>query len=157
MTKPRDRIATFFSLKGTASRSTYWLATLGSGLVIAASITVFARSKDWLFNISEVLLFFPARLLLIVVIVISLWGMIAVAIRRLHQRGKSGWWILWYYVASIALMRMGLVDPIARSGWAQAWGYIYDASFWVGVIGALWGLIQMGILGAKNNYNQHAD
>jgi uncharacterized membrane protein YhaH (DUF805 family) len=73
----------YFSAKGRISRSTFWLKGV---LPIAAIITlgvvidVIVYGEDW---------FLSALLVLLLI-----WPALALQIKRLHDRNKSGWWVL---------------------------------------------------------------
>ena len=80
-----------FSFKGRLNRAKYWLmqlliiwAVLLFGL-IAELLPDSMGDEGWL-------LFF--LVILLPVCVFCVWSSLAVAVKRWHDRGKSGWWIL---------------------------------------------------------------
>jgi uncharacterized membrane protein YhaH (DUF805 family) len=99
-----------FSFRGRINRAKYWLGTLifPASIIILAIIywvaTNFAGSE--ITNASRVNAIapqggVPELIVLILVIGISLclwWIGIAVAVKRLHDRDKSGWWLIVFYV-----------------------------------------------------------
>ncbi len=73
----------FFSLRGRVSRRQYWLygvlaliglAALGHALLGIARVS--SRHADLIVNL------------------LLIWPALAVSVKRWHDRGKSGWWVL---------------------------------------------------------------
>ena len=130
-----------FSFEGRVGRRIYWLATLA--LIVAVLVLTFA---PFLLNseaAAVVLLVFSQFIWLL-----SLWPMLAVGAKRLHDRNKNGWWLLVFWLLPFALFVGGFSialfdDPrTGRSG-----------DFWTGAIlvlaslpPALWGIVELGIL-----------
>lgn len=87
-----------FSFDGRIPRSKYWLGhavMFAALLVIAGSIGVLAATFSKGAHSSET----PAFLILIIVtslvfFVFFVWTSLAVSVKRWHDRGKSGWWVL---------------------------------------------------------------
>jgi len=59
------------------------------------------------------------------------WMVVAVAAKRLHDRGKSGWWLLLFVVAPLVLMETGAItsDDAARAPLALAALALHGWSF----------------------------
>jgi uncharacterized membrane protein YhaH (DUF805 family) len=86
-----------FSFSGRISRQTYWLALLGIwsafialGLIVA-SIGAAVDDGDHSFKPVAIGLLLP----------MLWWCTLAVAVKRWHDRGKSGYWVLIYFVPVI--------------------------------------------------------
>lgn len=87
----------WFSLEGRASRKEWWIVT---AVAVSASIIVGILVSFWI--IASVLTVFRgdlisvlAGLLFVMVIFLGIFAAYyATSIRRYHDRGKSGWWIL---------------------------------------------------------------
>lgn len=75
--------ALLFGLKGRASRRTWWLWAVAMPLGMAVYLTVVLRVAGLAAHTTDMLV----NLLLV-------WPMVAVGIKRWHDRGKSGWWVL---------------------------------------------------------------
>jgi len=83
--------------KGRASRSEFWYFTLFNFLVCL--LIALLASPIILWNIfSYLLVLYPLYLLYSLVVFLP---SLAVSVRRFHDIGKSGWWILVAYVPTI--------------------------------------------------------
>jgi uncharacterized membrane protein YhaH (DUF805 family) len=131
-----------FSFEGRIGRGTYWLAILA--LIVAVLVLTFA---PFLLNSEAV-----AVLLLAVtsqfVWLLSLWPILAVGAKRLHDRNKNGWWLLVFWLLPFALVVVGFGialydDPrTGRSGDFSTGSILVLAS----LAPALWGIVELGIL-----------
>jgi uncharacterized membrane protein YhaH (DUF805 family) len=75
-------MAMFFSFRGRVGRQEYWLAVILGWVVLFAAAVLMADMGSfgpWV-----------AGLLYLLV----LWAMLAMLVRRIHDRGRSGWWLL---------------------------------------------------------------
>ena len=80
------------SFRGRIGRATYWLATflyLVAMLIVGVIVLSALASTGWRGSIS---LTIPLLILFI-----------PISVKRLHDRDKSGWWFLLFYVAPMAL------------------------------------------------------
>jgi uncharacterized membrane protein YhaH (DUF805 family) len=78
-------VTLFFSFRGRASRSGYWFVSLtwfAVTLVPGADVWELATGHNYLL---------AAGLVMVGLALIA--SALAISIRRLHDRGKSGWWI----------------------------------------------------------------
>jgi len=78
-----------FSFRGRISRRTFWLATLAvflAFLIPAALIGPFMNLNQTTEIIGGILLF--------VLIIFLMWAGLAIRVKRWHDHGKSGWWVL---------------------------------------------------------------
>ena len=90
-----DRISALFSFRGRASRLTYWrvgLATAAVGAVLWIAV-IFVAMGAGDAAIIPLLLVLP-------VLVVNL----AVCVRRLHDRDRSAWWLLVFWLAPLVLL-----------------------------------------------------
>ena len=106
----------YFKFKGRASRSEFWYAVLWLLIIdVASSIlqnvsgfSAWREAKAFNFLYGDVLGYVDVpeitSFMLITAIIVGLWGLVSLipklslAIRRLHDIGKSGWWALLYFV-----------------------------------------------------------
>lgn len=121
-----------FGFRGRINRAKYWLAVaiyVVFMLVIVALIFATAVSG----------LFFVVLLLYIPLIISG----IAVGIKRLHDRDKSGWWLLVFYLLPAVLSWFG-----AAIGMETLFSL---ASFAV----SIWMIVELGILAGTRGPNQY--
>lgn len=101
-----ESIKRIFSVTGCASRTEFWVVVLGLAVVVLGPAFVFFEpySKD-------------AKLYVDIAALVTLWPLIAVQVRRWHDRNKSGWWVLINFVPVIGffwvLVENGFLPGIA--------------------------------------------
>jgi uncharacterized membrane protein YhaH (DUF805 family) len=88
----------FANFTGRARRKEYWMFTLFHILILLALILTFAATESSIFMI-----------IYYIYILIALVPTLAVAVRRLHDIGKSGWFYLLVFIP--------LVGPILMLVW----------------------------------------
>ena len=86
-----------FSFEGRIGRRTYWLAILA--VIVAVQVLTFA---PFLLE-SETAAVLMLALTSQVIWLLSLWPILAVGSKRLHDRNKSGWWLLVFWLLPFAL------------------------------------------------------
>ena len=130
-----DWTTLLFSFTGRINRGKYWLALL---IYVLAWIAFIAAALMWLggFNTDRLFSFVGAALLVwlgaIVLAVAGTWSGFATGIKRLHDRGKSGWWIVLFWFGPSVLSGSNSAMPdmpgssiLALAGSAIAiWGFI---------------------------------
>jgi uncharacterized membrane protein YhaH (DUF805 family) len=121
-----------FSFSGRINRAKYWLAAVLYivVLLLIAGIGI-ATGKMMLFLLIAVIIYIP--------MIISA---IAVGIKRLHDRDKSGWWLLVFYVLPGVLS--GLADHVGP-----------QIIFWLaGLAISIWGFVELGCLRGTSGANR---
>jgi len=126
-----DRLKALFSFQGRASRLTYWRVGLATSAVLAVLwiVTIFVAMGAGSIAAIPLLLFLP-------VLVVNL----AVSVRRLHDRNKSAWWLLFFWAGPLLLLgfTQWLVDQTGEGGSAAM----------IAILGALalqlWALVEIG-------------
>ncbi|MCL1594474.1 MAG: DUF805 domain-containing protein [Actinomycetia bacterium] len=92
-----------FKFDGRINRAKFWI---GIGVIWVATVVVLTLA----FAVNSAIFW----LLAIVVYVVTIWIGLAVSIKRWHDRGKSGWWILIGFVPIIgglwALIETGFLE-----------------------------------------------
>jgi len=80
---PTEPVQIFLGFRGRISRRTWWLygvaALLGLGVLLTVLLRVAGAAED------------TAAVL---VTLLLLWPTLAVSVKRWHDRGRSGWWVL---------------------------------------------------------------
>ena len=140
-----------FSFNGRIGRRTYWLATLA--LIVAVQVVTFAPfllpSEEWAVLIVALTSQF--------IWLFSLWPMLAVGSKRLHDRNKNGWWLLAFWLLPFALFVGGFSivffdDPrTGRTGDFSTGSVLILAS----LVPALWGIVELGILPGTKGPNPY--
>ena len=135
----------YLSVRGRANRQRYWL----TGLSIVGLVFVSALVSGALTILSP----------LLSVIVIPVWVALFVAgvtngVRRLHDRGKTAWWLLVFYLLPILL---SLPARVASYGTPD--GFQAAAAFLalLGLPFSIWGFVQLGCLRGTIGPNEYGD
>lgn len=112
----------YFTIRGRLSRSQYWLGMLGVAIAAAIMFAIVWLSSYPLLALPFILFVF-----------VSVYTL---AIKRLHDRGKSGWWTLVFLLVPGTLDRMS--DKLTEG--TVLWWVLVIA----GSVLSLWGLIEVG-------------
>jgi uncharacterized membrane protein YhaH (DUF805 family) len=126
-----------FSFTGRLNRAPYWLAGVAAGVVAALICIGIAVAIHRAIPVLVVLLF--------AVFVPLGWIFFALAIKRLHDRDKSAWWIFLFYFAPSILQTIGEYTGSA-------------GSIFIGLIGlgiSIWGLVELGFLRGTTGQNSY--
>ena len=127
-----DFFQLLFGFSGRINRAKYWLTAV---IYLAAILLVtgigIAAGMAMLFILVAVIIYIP--------ILIS--G-IAVGIKRLHDRDKSGWWLLVFYVL-----------PGVLSGLAEKTGPYFVLEL-AGAALSIWGFVELGCLRGTSGPNR---
>jgi uncharacterized membrane protein YhaH (DUF805 family) len=103
-------IKNYVNFRGRARRKEYWMFTLVNALIALGIfvIEMLAGIDGWLYGLYSLFVFLPS---------------FAVAIRRLHDTGRSGWWILISLIpivgAIVILVFMCLEGESQSNKWGQ--------------------------------------
>jgi uncharacterized membrane protein YhaH (DUF805 family) len=135
-----------FSFSGRLNRKPYWLTTLAMIAILIALILVVALMAGGVgvltggsgaglgfFFIIMLILYLP-----------FLWVGVALGIKRLHDRNKSGWWLLLFWVLPGILQGVG--EQIGTAG-------VVLSLIGLGI--SIWGLVEMGFLRGTVGPNQY--
>jgi uncharacterized membrane protein YhaH (DUF805 family) len=129
-----------FSYKGRINRAKYWLTALIYlvGIVIAGLILYAAMTG----GVSGILVAIVAVILYLGL----LYSSLSVAVKRLHDRDKSGWWVLIFYILP------GVVQGFGRVGGSQ--GLMAITSLIALAIG-IWAFVELGCLRGTSGDNAY--
>jgi uncharacterized membrane protein YhaH (DUF805 family) len=141
----------FFGFEGRINRAKFWLATLIYALVDIV-VKAAKSAASWLgaahgFNHPVVIqtLCFGFEL--------ALWlSCLAVFAKRLHDRDKSGWWLLVLYIAPIAAVLLaGLIGTMNSDfgGFAARMCFLAVFAFFI------WFFVELGCLQGTRGYNRY--
>ena len=130
-------------------------AAPGSGFDFKTALLSFEgrlrRSHFWigfliLFGANVVLGWIP--LIGLIVWLASIWGHVAISVKRLHDMGKTGWYVVAPYVASIALSIIGVVmmfGGMAANGFSEDY-YEGNPAAALALMGPAMGLFGLALL-----------
>jgi uncharacterized membrane protein YhaH (DUF805 family) len=131
----------FFKFDGRVNRAKFWIAAL-----IFAAINVVLAILGYVTDQSVV--FQALNSMLGIVILIS---SVAVGVKRLHDRNKSGWYLLLFYLVPSILVVIGVLIG----------AFVEDSTIIATVLGLLafaigvWAFIEMGCLRGTIGVNQY--
>jgi len=128
-----DFATLLFSFQGRINRAKYWIA-----VAVYASLLIALFGLGFFFQFSA--WFVVAALLLILAMGIS--G-IAIGIKRLHDRDKTGWWLLVFY----------LLPPIF-DGLSRSIGFSLVFTLASAAV-SLWMMVELGFLRGTSGPNQY--
>ena len=137
----REFLSELFLFKGRIGRRRYWSLSLlytsafmaGLALLVALGIMLGAESTDAIT---------VALASIGVVFVVSMPVAIAgIGVRRLHDRGKTGYWLLLYYAMPSWLMKYAGLD---------AAGLIFSLAT-LGIL--IWSIVDLGVLRGEAGSN----
>jgi uncharacterized membrane protein YhaH (DUF805 family) len=133
-----DLRSLLFSFEGRINRGKYWLAGLifmiGAMLYLTTSIYALAgRLGDS--NPASATALFPILLYAITypLFAVGIWTYAATTIKRLHDRNRSGWWIVPFFVVPILFGKIG--DRLGDS----------NAAFFIGLVAfvlSVWSFVE---------------
>jgi uncharacterized membrane protein YhaH (DUF805 family) len=128
-----DLRSLLFSFEGRINRGKYWLAGLifliGAMLYLTTSIYALAGSlRDS--NPAWAAALFPILLYAITypLFAVGIWTYAATTIKRLHDRNRSGWWIVPFFVVPVLFGKVG--DRLGDS----------NAAFFIGLVAFVLGV-----------------
>ena len=134
-----------FSFRGRINRGKYWLALL---IYLAVWTTFIAGSLVWLGGTDSLFSLAGAGLMIwiaaFILVVAGSWSGFATGIKRLHDRDKSGWWILLFWLGPSILSTPSTAMPDLSGGFIFAL-----AGFAV----AVWGFVELGCLRGTSGQN----
>jgi uncharacterized membrane protein YhaH (DUF805 family) len=122
-----------FSFRGRINRMPYWLVSLAMMIVMAAVFALVPTSGVW-----------QTATLLLLLLILSIWIGMALAAKRLHDRNKSAWWLVIFYVLP------GILEGIGEFA-GDAGVVLLIASLAL----SIWALVELGFLRGTpgpNNY-----
>lgn len=139
-----DRLKPLFAFRGLAGRGEYWAVAIGGWvamvvvILLAAGLSALLGPIGWIFGLPLVLI---------------LWANLATAVRRLHQRGKSGWWLLLFWLAPALLSAVAELGSAGGDPEAAAGALLFSLP---SLCLSIWAIVDLGVLPAKKGANKYA-
>ena len=138
----------YFSPSGRISRAQYWLRYF---LPVLAVVIIL--------SLIELAVGEGARVLLSVFHLVALWPGIAVLIKRIHDRNKSGWlvWLLYgpSLLAIIFTISAAIVFAFVGSAVAAAFGIVAGVLWLAVFVVAIWFFIEFGCMRGTVGANRY--
>jgi uncharacterized membrane protein YhaH (DUF805 family) len=95
----------FFSFRGRINRAKYWLAGLTYfGVLVVLAIVL---AVGFALETRRIFVFSVFGLIAVIAYAVIIVSSLAVGAKRLHDRDKSAWWILIFYVLPTAISAAG--------------------------------------------------
>jgi uncharacterized membrane protein YhaH (DUF805 family) len=137
-----------FSFRGRINRAKYWLAVLAFVVADAVlGLVGWVLGNDFVFQI----------LSFVVNLAVFIAG-IAVCIKRLHDRDRSGWWLsLFYFGPFVFVLVGGFIFWAAADtvGMSAEWSYLgLRLSILSGFALVIWGFVEIGCRRGTAGYNR---
>jgi uncharacterized membrane protein YhaH (DUF805 family) len=144
-----DWTTLLFSFHGRINRGKYWLAVL---IYIVVWVVFVAGCLIWLggINIDNLFSLAGAGLLIwlagFFLFVMAMWSGVAVGVKRLHDRDKTGWWILLFWLGPGVLSGSNTAMPDLGGGLILSLAAIAVA---------IWGFVEIGCLPGTPGPNRY--
>ena len=138
-----DLLVFLFGASGRINRAKYWRSTLlfaGTGLMVAVILFTAAGIAAPLFIITVVLVLIPWLL----------WG-VSITTERLHDRNRSAWWLVVFYLVPGML---GQVAKTASTAGTPGMGLHYILALAAFAL-TIWGFVEIGCLRGTDGSNDY--
>jgi uncharacterized membrane protein YhaH (DUF805 family) len=132
----------FFGPRGRINRAKYFLAVLLWSVVGICVITLVYFTTGSLNSVE-------AWILITIFVVPAGWSTLVLGFKRLHDRNKTGWWMLLFYLAPYVL------NNIATSAERDGNFKVEVISIVVGLVIELWAFVELVCLRGTTGPNQY--
>jgi len=131
----------FFNFSGRINRAKYWIAMLVySAIYIVLTVAGYATGNGAIYQAVN-------GMLNIVILISSL----AVGVKRLHDRNKSGWYLVLFYIVPGILLVAGIAVGTTMEDSIMIAGVLGLIAFAIGV----WAFVEMGCLRGTISPNRY--
>ena len=130
-----------FTFDGRVNRGKYWLVVLVLFLLYIAAGIVFGIFYSLAGETVGMVL---GGLVVLAALIVGLWGGVAIGIKRLHDREKSGWWLLLFWFL-----------PAILSGAGSALGGIGMVLSLASLAISIWAIVELGCLKGTTGPNMY--
>ena len=144
-----DWTTLLFSFTGRINRGKYWLAVLiylvgWTAFIAGCLIWLGGTSIDNLFSFAGAVLL--VWLMGFILLGAGTWSGLAVGVKRLHDRDKSGWWILLFWLGPSVLGSWQTATPDISGGFILSLAAIAIL---------IWAFVELGCLPGTRGPNQY--
>ena len=122
----------FYAFSGRTNRTGFWTVSITWAVIAEVMDVIWAKSGAAESQVGESKLVAAA----VVLFAVPLLSLIAVGITRLHDRNKSGWWLLLFYLAPPVMQTFAALNDIDSA--VMVWLMVIS-----GVL-TLWALVELG-------------
>lgn len=140
-----------FSFEGRIDRMSWVLTAIVTGgvmLALALVIYLMGGAVGESSHMAIRTLLDLLWLILVVLVVPAIWVVLAISNKRLHDRGKAGWWLLVFLVLPAVLY---------AAAWVKAWsGFSLPLTIGAAAL-AFWGLAELAGLRGAEGANRYGD
>lgn len=121
----------FLSFEGRVNRELWWLV-MGLALCLDLTFNLMLRSSDGGSYITLAILVNAIQ--------------IAPTVKRLHDVGRSGWWIAPYFVGPLALFLIAI---------GSSSNIVFVVAFFAGLLLLLWAIFELGFVKGPERDNRY--
>ena len=149
-----------FSFKGRINRKPWWLASLGAGFtasLLSAILEALARSSGETIVNPVTHQFEPTGIFGLAISLIALanaWIAFALSVKRLHDRDRTGWWLLWQLLIILLAVFLAVVAFAVPKEQGAVWYALAGAAVLVAFIISVWLFVQIGFLRGTQGPNR---
>jgi uncharacterized membrane protein YhaH (DUF805 family) len=149
-----------FSFKGRINRKPWWLATIAVGLaasVITGILEVLARASGATIVNPVTHEFEPTGIFGLATSIIALanmWIAFALSAKRLHDRDRTGWWLIWQLLILILAVILVVVAVAVPHEQGAVWYALAGAAGLAAFVISVWLFVQIGFLRGTQGPNR---
>lgn len=148
----------FLSPNGRIGRARWWLGMIAL-IVISQVLQVWLLASLFDYNVFDVSappLAKPAHQILSIVSLALLYPLFAISAKRVHDRGRSAWWVL---VIIVPFLLMIAASPLGYLDWTTPQAFWSSSQLGLGtlllvLVGLLWAVVDLGILAGTPGDNE---
>jgi len=136
-----DFVNIFITFSGRINRAKYWIAA-----IVYAAISLVFNGAAYFADQSTAVSTINA-----IVSVVVMVSSIGVTVKRLHDRNKSGWYVLLFVIAPAILLGTGLVVGTMASGS----GFVATTLWLLAFAILIWAFVDLGCLRGSIGQNKY--
>lgn len=149
-----------FSFKGRIRRLHWWVASLAAGAIasiVTAILEAVARASGHAMVNLETDQFEPTGILGLLVAAVALanmWVAFALSVKRLHDRDRTGWWLVWQLLIIVLAVILIIVAIAVAKEHGALWYALAGASGLAAFAISVWLFVQIGFLRGTQGPNR---